>query len=160
MLLVVLAFEAAYQSRQWLPFTHNFYLEIQSKAILLGFSMLMWPLMALWGGLYDRLDAAHPWVILRDSFRQTAASAVGLVLFEFLLRLELSRMFLGLFSFYTLILIILFRLNAGRLVRWVRAGFNGGHYVLVVGTNERALALGRTLEESSPYGIKLMGFLE
>ena len=159
-LLVILAFEAAYLSRQWLPFANNFYLETQTRALLLGYCIIVWPLMALWAGIYERLDAAHPLVILRDSFRQTAASAVAVVLFEFVLRLDLSRVFLGLIAFYALAFMILFRLNAGRLVRWVRIGLGGGHYVLVVGTNDRAVALARTLEESSAYGIRLMGFLE
>ena len=155
-LLVVLAFQAAYLSRLWLPFPRDFYLPPGTKAMVLGCAMLVWPLMAIWSGLYDRLDAANPLVILRDSFRQSAASAVALVIFEFLLRLDLSRAFLGLFALYALALLILFRLNAGHLVRWVRAGFGEGHYVIVVGTNDRAQSLGRTLEQSARFGIKLV----
>jgi exopolysaccharide biosynthesis polyprenyl glycosylphosphotransferase len=157
---VVLAFEAAYQSRQWMPLEREFFLTIQAKATLLGLSILLWPVAALWLDIYDRLDAAHPRVILRDSFKQSAFCTVGLVLVQFVLRMDLSRVFLGMFGLLTWFALLAFRLNAGRLVRWVRSDFGGSHYVLVVGINERAQRVGRALEASESYGIRLVGFLE
>jgi exopolysaccharide biosynthesis polyprenyl glycosylphosphotransferase len=159
-LLVVLAFEAAYQSRQWMPLEREFFLTIQSKALLLGASILLWPVAALWLDIYDRLDAAHPRVIFRDSFKQSAIGTIGLVLVQFALRMDLSRVFLGMLGVLTWLLLLFFRLNAGRLVRWVRSDFGGSHYVLVVGINERAERVARSLEGSESYGIRLVGFLE
>jgi exopolysaccharide biosynthesis polyprenyl glycosylphosphotransferase len=158
--LVVLAFEAAYQSRQWLPLDREFFIVVETKALLVGLSMLVWPVVALWLAVYDRLDSGRPRIVLRDSLRQCITSAVIVVLIQFALRLDLSRLFLALFAVYAWALIVVFRLNAGRLVRWVRSGFGGAHYVLVVGTGDRALALGRSLEASARYGIRLVGFLE
>ena len=37
---------------------------------MLGFTVGMWLLIGLWLGVYDRLAAGDPRVILRDSFRQ------------------------------------------------------------------------------------------
>jgi exopolysaccharide biosynthesis polyprenyl glycosylphosphotransferase len=159
-LFVVLAFEIAYQSRQWMPLEREFYILVQGKALLLGIAMLSWPLAALWLGVYDRLDAAHPRVIFRDSFKQCVLGTVGLILVQFSLRMDLSRVFLAIFGLLTWLLILLFRLNAGRLVRWVRSDFGGSHYVLVVGVNDRAVRVARTLEGSASYGIRLVGFLE
>ena len=58
-----------------------------------------------------------------------------------LLRLDLSRPFLVLFSAYAWVLLLLFRLTAGRMVGVIRREFAAPHYVMVVGTGERALRM-------------------
>src|SRR5262249_56354799 len=75
------------------------------------------------------------------------------------LRLDLSRFFLVLFSAYAWVLLLLFRLMAGRLVGIIRREFAAPHYVMVVGTGERAIRLAEALEQSADYGIRLRGFL-
>jgi exopolysaccharide biosynthesis polyprenyl glycosylphosphotransferase len=159
LVLVTTAFEAAYQTRSWLPFQHQFFLTVQQRTLVLGFSLVAWVLIGLWLEVYEKLDSGHPRVILRDSFRQCVYSAICLVVFEYVLRMELSRPFLILFSTYTWVLLLLFRLTAGRVVGVIRREFAAPHYVMVVGTGERALRMGRLLEESAEYGIRLRGFL-
>jgi exopolysaccharide biosynthesis polyprenyl glycosylphosphotransferase len=80
-------------------------------------------------------------------------------LVEYLLRLDLSRFFLLVFSAYAWVLLLAFRLLAGRLVGVIRREFAAPRYVMVVGTGERALALARGIEASAEYGIRLRGFL-
>lgn len=159
LILVTAAFEAAYQTRAWLPLQHPFFLTVQQKALVLGFSLVAWVVIALWLEMYEKLDSGHPRIILRDSFRQCLYGTVCLVVFEYLLRMELSRPFLTLFSAYAWVLLLLFRLTAGRVVGVLRREFAAPHYVMVVGTGERALRIGRLLEESAVYGIRLRGFL-
>src|SRR5438045_1418385 len=98
-LLTALAFEAAYQTRRlpFLHFEHDFFLSIPHKALLLGAAALFWLLIGYWLEIYDRLDSAHPRVILRDSFRQVAIGGIGVVLLQYLLRLDLSRSYVLLF---------------------------------------------------------------
>ena len=158
-LVTALAFEAAYQTRVWLPLERMFYLTLPVKALLLGFSVLMWLLAGLWLEVYDRLDAGDPRVILRDSFRQCFLGIAALVLFEYLLRLDLSRSFMALFAGYSWILLCLFRLVAGGLVGIIRREFGAPHYVMVVGVGESARRLGDLLERSARYGVRLSGFL-
>jgi len=93
---------------------HTFYLTVERKALVLGFALVAWVTIGLWLGIYEKLDSGHPRVILRDTVRQCAYGALCLVLFEYLLRLDLSRSFLGLFSAYAWVLLLLFRLTAGR----------------------------------------------
>jgi exopolysaccharide biosynthesis polyprenyl glycosylphosphotransferase len=81
------------------------------------------------------------------------------VLFEYVLRLDLSRSFLGLFAAYAWVLLLLFRLTAGRVVGVIRRGFAAPHYVMVVGTGERAVRMAEALEQSAEYGVRLRGFL-
>ena len=158
--LVTAAFEAAYQTRSVLNFEHVFYLLVDQKALVLGFSLLAWVTIGLWLEVYEKLDSGHLRVILRDSVRQCAAGAVCLVLFEYLLRMELSRFFLGTFALYAWVLLLLFRLTAGRLVGVIRREFAAPHYVMVVGTGERAIRMARALEQSAEYGVRLRGFFD
>jgi len=158
-LLTTLAFEAAYQSRLRLDLTNTFFINVPEKALLLGYSVVIWVALGYWFNVYDRLDSAHPRVILRDTFRQCALGCIAVILFEFVLRLDLSRLFLSLFAIYGWMLLCLFRLKAGSVVGVIRREFGALRYVLVVGTGESAQKLGESLEASQHYGIRLVGFL-
>jgi len=158
-ILTGLAFEAAYRTRSLFHLEHVFYILSPTREMVMGFAMWVWVLIGLWLGIYDKLDSGDPRVILRDSFRQCAYGAVCLVLFEFMLRLDLSRPFLALFVTYAWIVLFLFRLLSGRFAGVMLREFGGPHYVMVAGTGERARKLGEELERSAPYGIRLSGFL-
>src|SRR5262249_38831518 len=138
---------------------NQFHLDFPTRVLLLGFSTLSWLLIGLWLQVYDRLDSGAPRIILRDTFRQCAYGAVSLIVFEFLLRLDLSRPFLGLIALFSWIFLCLFRLTAGSLVGVVRNKFGGPHYVIIVGAGPRARKLGEQLERSAQYGIRLIGFM-
>ena len=86
MFLTALAFLLAYRMRVLLdhvPLEHDFHLAAPVQVLLLGWSMLVWVAVGIWWQIYDRIDAAHPRVILRDTFRQCLLGAVAIVLFEF-----------------------------------------------------------------------------
>jgi exopolysaccharide biosynthesis polyprenyl glycosylphosphotransferase len=158
-LLAALAFEAAYQTRVVLHLEHAFYLTVERKALVLAFALAAWVTIGLWLEVYEKLDIGNPRVILRDAARQCAYGALCLIVFEYVFRLDLSRFFLVLFSVYAWVLLLLFRLTAGRVVGVIRREFAAPHFVMVVGTGERAVRMARGLEKSSEYGIRLRGFL-
>jgi exopolysaccharide biosynthesis polyprenyl glycosylphosphotransferase len=158
--LTVLAFIAAYQTRIRLRFEKVFYLDLPVAALLLVVSVLCWVAIGYWFNIYEKLDSAHPRVVLRDTFRQCALGAISLVLAEYMLRLDLSRSFVVLFAVYSWILLCLFRINAARVIGAVRREFGTAHFVMVAGSNESARHLGEALEQSSDYGIRLVGFLD
>jgi exopolysaccharide biosynthesis polyprenyl glycosylphosphotransferase len=158
-ILAALAFEGAYQTRVLLHLERDFFLTIERKALVLGFSLLAWVAIGVWLEIYEKLDSGHPRVILRDTARQCAYGALCLVVFEYLLRLDLSRFFLALFAVYAWVVLLVFRLTAGRVIGVIRREFAAPHYVMVVGTGERARRLAAALERSTEYGIRLHGFL-
>jgi exopolysaccharide biosynthesis polyprenyl glycosylphosphotransferase len=158
-ILAVLAFAGAYRTRSLLHLHWTFYLTFDQKALLLGFSLLALVLPGLWLEVYEKLDSGHPRLILRDTARQCAYGGLCIVIFEYLLRLDLSRFFLAAFLAYTWVAFLLFRLTAGRLIGVIQRGFAGPHYVMVVGTGERARRMGEALERSADYGVRLSGFL-
>lgn len=157
--LTTLAFEAAYLTRTWLELERVFFLTTPMKALVLGFSLLAWVVIGSWLRVYDKLNAGDPRIILWDSVRQCAYGGTALVLFEYALRMDLSRPFLLFFFGYSFLFLFLFRLLAGRGLGIVRREFAGPHYVVVVGAGDRALRLARMLERSAQYGIRLLGFL-
>jgi len=158
-LMTALAFEAAYQTRILLHLDHAFYLDVPKKALVLGFSLAAWVTIGVWLGVYDKLDSGDPRIILRDSARQCGYGIISLVIFEYLMRLDLSRLFLALFAVYGWIFLLVFRLTAGRLVGLVHREFGALHYVMLVGLGDRARRLGEALERSAQYGIRLKGFI-
>jgi exopolysaccharide biosynthesis polyprenyl glycosylphosphotransferase len=162
--LICLAFIAAYQTRILLNleriFYFVFYIDFPIATLLLVISIASWLAIGYWFNIYEKLDSAHPSVVLRDTFRQCVLGAVCLVLAEFVLRLDLSRLFVVLFAIYAWILLCLFRINAARVIGAVRRQFGTAHYVMVVGSGASAHRLGEALEESEDYGIRLVGFLD
>jgi exopolysaccharide biosynthesis polyprenyl glycosylphosphotransferase len=136
-----------------------FYLDIPKKALVLGFSLAAWIAIGVWLATYDRLDSGDPRVILRDCSRQCGYGVICLVIFQYMLRLDLSRPFLALFACYSWILLLLFRLTAGRLVSRVQREFGAMHYVILVGLGDRARRLGEALERSAQHGVRLRGFV-
>jgi exopolysaccharide biosynthesis polyprenyl glycosylphosphotransferase len=158
-LLTALAFEAAYQTRLLLPIDRTFFLTVPVKALLLGASILTFVLIGYWLEIYDRLDSAHPRVIFRDTFRQCVLGAICIVLFQFLLRMDLSRGFLLLFAGFSWTMLLLFRWKAGSVVGIIRREFAAPRYVVVAGVGESARQIGNALENSQKYGVRLLGFL-
>ena len=158
-MLATVGFQAAYRTRSFLRLENLFFLTPQQKVLVLGSALVTLVVVARWLEIYEKLDSAHPRIILRDTFRQVAYSALCLVVLEYAIRLELSRPFLLLFATYTWVLLLLFRLTAGRVVGVLRREFVAPHQVLIAGTGERALRLARALEGSNEYDVRLRGFL-
>ncbi len=158
-LLVLLAFDLAYRTRQAAPFERVFFLVGPVKALLMIAAAILWPLAGTWLKVYDRLDAEAARLILRNTVKQCLWCGVGLVLIEYTLRLDLSRPFLGLWVIYASILLTLFRISAPRLLGWYRRGFGSPYFVMIAGTGPRARRLAEQLEHSAAYGIRLRGFL-
>jgi exopolysaccharide biosynthesis polyprenyl glycosylphosphotransferase len=159
LILIVLGFQFAYWARTQIQLENRFFLDGSVRAALLAWSMFSWLAAASWWEIYDRIEGAHPRVILRDAVRQCALGAIAVVLFEYLWRLDLSRPFLALFLVFTWVLLSIFRLNASRIMGAVRREFAAPHYVMVVGIGPSAQRLGRQFEEAaSLHGVRLRGF--
>jgi len=157
--LVALAFQIAYLTRERLELAHNFFLTSPVRGLLTGWSMLIWVGLGYWWEIYDHIDSAHPRVILRDAFRQCLVGATSVILLEYLQRLDLSRAFVALLAIWSWVVLCLFRLNGGRILRTMRREFGAAHYVMVVGLGEAAKKIGRQIEDSAAYGFRLTGFL-
>jgi FlaA1/EpsC-like NDP-sugar epimerase len=159
-ILTVIAFEAAYQTRLALPLTRVFFITTQGKALLLGFILVLWLLLGRWIGTYARLYGADLRAAIYDTLRQITFGALGLAMFIFVMRLDISRPFIGLFLVYDLTLLLIYRGTAGGLRGWVRRQFGAEFYYVVVGERGRVLELIHRLDRAEEYGAKLLAVVD
>ena len=158
-LLTLIAFEAAYHTRVHLGLERAFYLHLQTHFLLLGFCVVVWVALGSLQRVYEYLDSARPMAIAVHTFRQCLFGTAMVVVFQYLIRLELSRSFLSFFFAYNLILLTLFRWNSRRLVGAFQRGFGSPYHILIVGDREKADKLARQLSHSSPFRIHVSGVL-
>jgi len=159
-ILTVLAFEAAYQTRVYLPLPRVFFILVPVKALLLGVTLALWVPIGHWIGAYERLYVNNLRAAIYDTLRQVFLGTLGLVAFQYLLQLEISRLFIALFAGYNTVLLIVYRASAGRLRGYVRRQFGAETYYVVVGSGPKAIALGRQLEAAHEFGIQLLFFVD
>jgi len=160
LIFTALAFWAAYETRASLGILErSFYLSPEVRALLLSWAGLTWVATGYWWLTYERLETASPLIILRDTLRQAAAFGAALILLQYVLRLDLSRPFVGIFTAYVFVLIAVARLQAPRLAAMLRREFAQPHYVLIVGLGDSALRVAGQLEAAATYGVRVAGFV-
>ena len=160
LLLTIAAFYAAYEVRVRITFLENdFFIPTRDQALLLGFSLIAAVALGRWLDIYQRLDSGQPTAILRDAFSQAAYLSLGLLVFQYLVRLDLSRPFLGFFAIFSCLFFSLFRLLSGPLIGWVRKEFGALRYILIVGSGPRAIQLAETIEAANDRGLRIKGFV-
>jgi len=160
LILTALSFEAAYQSRAYLPLERAFYIVTPVKVLLLGVALLSWLALGLLWRVYERLETSEPRAALQDSFRQVASGILVLVGFLFLMKLDVSRLFIALFGLFNLLALIAFRVSARSARGYLRRRFGAVSYIMIVGTGEAARRIGRELERGEDYGVRLLAFLD
>lgn len=158
-LLTALAFQAAYVTRSLLPLSHDFYLSGAVRVLLFGAAAVASVVFCLWVQVYDRLDGANRYVVLRETLKQSAFVVVGMVLVDYFLKLDLSRFFLLCFTGVQFVFLLLFRWNAGSVVGWIRREYGGEYYVLVFGEGDRARELSRQVEANAIEGTRVLGIV-
>ncbi len=158
--LVWAAYELAYQTRSGWNLERQFYIDTPMKYLLLLVAALAFLGAAAWFGTYERLESARRRDVVKETLRQTLLAVVIVVLTQFLLRLDVSRAFLGLFGTLSCLGLLVFRSNTGPLLRWFRQRFGAQHYVMIAGTGESARRMARLVEEADSFGMRLLGFLE
>ncbi len=159
-ILTFAAFEIAYTLRQSLPFSHRFFLQPDTKTLLLGFSVITWVTAGYWLNVSGQLDSARIRTILRECLRQVGYSAMALVLFLVFghaLDIPLARGFLFFFITISWFLLASFRIAARNLIPLI--GHGTQRHILIVGLGERAERLARNLESYYEQGVRVSGFL-
>lgn len=158
--LVWAAYELAYHTRSGWNLERQFYIDTPMKYLLLLVAALAFLGAAAWFGTYERLESARRRDVVKETLRQTLLAVVIVVLAQFILRLDVSRAFLGLFGALSCLGLLAFRSNAGPLLRWFRQRFGAQHYVMIAGTGESAQRMARLVEDADSFGMRLLGFLE
>jgi exopolysaccharide biosynthesis polyprenyl glycosylphosphotransferase len=157
--LLIFAFLAAYQTRLHAGFGREFFIDERRRFLLIAFSILFWLAIGASSRIYEHLDSAQPRKIVRATLRQCVLNAICIVVFEYLLRWDLSRSFLLFFFLYAFLLILFFRVNSPRIVGAFQREFGKPYHVLLVGQRESAEDLGRLLVDGSPFRVEIVGII-
>ncbi len=158
-ILTSAAFEIAYAVRSWLHLANEFFLLPDVKTLLLCFCASTWVAAGYWLNVYGKLEAARIRVILRDSARQVAYSALAMTVFIVGLQQKISRPFLAIFLLLSWLFLAGFRIAARNLIPVLSKGFGLKRFILIVGLGKRAERLGRNLEGFYDDGLRIRGFL-
>lgn len=158
-LLIWLAFEAAYATRGRLPLERLFYLQDSVKTLLILAAVLLWVLVGLWFGVYENVLRARQRLVLWNVLRQSAVASAALVFFQYLQRLDLSRPFLALHFLYSFLFLMILRLLARASAPALLGTDSSLRHLYVVGNGATALRIGALIERSEPFGLRLLGFL-
>lgn len=153
-LLTLLAFEAAYQSRVHLSLARVFFIEPRMHALLVITAALVWVLLGSRQQIYQHLDSARMVSMVRQTLRQCFLGGCLLILYQYGLRLDLSRSFLGLFLGYEFVLLLLFRWQSPQLIGLFQRGFGTPYHLVLVG-NEATLRNLQARLANSPFRIQI-----
>lgn len=162
-LLIALAFQAAYATRSHLPLIRPFFLSESTKALLVLSASLAWSLAGLSLGLYDAFLRGRWHALVLGTARQGLWAIAGVVLLQYALRPEeysLSRAFLALWFLYGTTMLLGFRLLVRAIAPRILGADSARRHVYVAGTGEPALYIARLIESSESLGLCLAGFFD
>lgn len=159
--LVLAAFELAYSLRSELPFfARVFFLEPAVRLLVESSAVGFWLAAAFWIRAYDRLENADAERIIGLSLLQSYVATGGVILVQYLARLDLSRSFMGLLGLLGWGLLTLFRLTAPRLLPALRREFGATHHVVIVGPRERTARMRALWAGRSEDGLRIDRVME
>src|SRR6185437_1646924 len=158
-ILTASAFTLAYNVRQYAPFKLQFFLTPDVRTLLLGFCLLTWVGFGYWLDVYGKLESVRIRVIIADSFRQVASSAMALLVLVFATKLQISRVFLGLFIVTSWLFLVWFRIATRNFVSYISRELGAERNIFIVGLGEAAMALARSLEDYHGHGVRILGFI-
>ncbi len=147
----IIAFEMAYNIRRNLGLQHPFFFTVKDHLTLLVFCIALWVSLGTFQRVYEYLDSARSGRVLLDTTRQCLVGGVLIVVFEYLIRLDLSRSFLLLFLAADLVLLTLFRWNSRHVVGRFERRFGTPYHLLIVGSAARSARLQEKLFHDTPF---------
>lgn len=158
-LLTASAFGLCYRVREFLPFYHEFYLTVNQGPPLLAFCVLTWALIGYWLDVYGKLESVRVRAIARDSFRQAGWGGLALIVLVFVVKLDISRFFLGTFIITSWVFLTWFRIGTRNWVSSISRQLHVERNIFIVGVGASAEALGRSLEAFHGHGVRILGFI-
>jgi exopolysaccharide biosynthesis polyprenyl glycosylphosphotransferase len=159
--LIVLcaAFAAAYWSRSQLDLERVFFLTPSVYNLLLSVTAAIGLASGWWLEAHDRALTSPRIQVTADAGKQAALTTVGLVLFQYIQRLDLSRPFLAFLFVYTAAGLLAVRALARLIVARTSAAPAAKRLIWIAGSSPAAGRIAALLEESRRYGLSLEGFL-
>lgn len=160
-LATILAFFAAYGLRGAFP--EEAYAKLFPLSMYLN---LLWIILTVWSLIFYLAGSYNYWRgerWLKETwkiFKAIFLSSLVLGFFVFAFKYQfVSRIFISLFAISDLVLIIIFRYLARRIIILWGKKREDTRNVLILGLNEHALELAKAIERNGDLGFKFLGFL-
>jgi len=162
--LVSLAFWLAYLTRISVSFKAGFerifFIEPNRRFTLILVTVASWLVIAAYSNLYEHLDSAQWTRIVRSTFRQCILATLSVVIFEYLVRWDLSRSFLLFLFLYAFVVLSIFRINSKKIIRLVLREFGAPYHIVIVGPERPAKELGHQIVQGSAFRISIVDILD
>lgn len=135
-------------------------IKVQNFVLFLGF-LYLWRMLFSAHGLYRSMRLSARSVEIKSVIKATSVGAVALFVASMVFNIRMmTPLFIGLFWVADTAMTLLSRLASRRVLAWVRVRGRNLRYVLIVGTNPRAVRFAREIESRPELGYRLLGFVE
>jgi exopolysaccharide biosynthesis polyprenyl glycosylphosphotransferase len=170
-LLDLLIMAAAFALAAWLSFTRQnggisfeqFFemrIKVQNFVLFLGF-LYLWRMLFSANGLYRSMRLTTRSLEIKSVINAASLGTAVLFIASFVFNIRMmTPHFLALFWTADTAMTILSRLMIRKTLAWVRVRGRNLRYVLIAGTNQRALRFARDIESRPELGYRLLGFVE
>jgi exopolysaccharide biosynthesis polyprenyl glycosylphosphotransferase len=149
------AFFLAYQTRLILPLERNFAISLSAQLLLIAIAIAIQLLGGLWRQIYEDLETASLGEITSKTAGQAVVTFSGLVIAEFLLKLDLSRTFLAIYAGYSLLGLLALRTNFGGMAHWIRQMYGAPVEMIVVGLPGDSSRFSQTLQHHHSEQVRV-----
>ncbi|NWG13240.1 MAG: sugar transferase [Acidobacteria bacterium] len=126
--------------------------------ILLGTAW--WTVTAYSLGLYRPSVRRHDWQKVRVVLESSLLLGLFIGFLSFALKLDLSRFLIALFVFYQAAFLLLARAIVGLQARLLHRQSLHQRNIVIIGTNPKALEMGRLITMYSDWGLRVLGHVE
>ena len=135
-------------------------IKVQNLIILIGF-LVVWQILFSFFGMYRSRRLSNRKREVLDIFKATSIGTSVLWMTSVLFRIEMiTPSFLGVFWSVSTIVIVLSRLSLRFLLSHVRRKGRNLRFLLIVGTNLRAIEVAKRIEAKPELGYRIIGFVD
>jgi len=170
-MIIIASFFLAYYTRSSLIFWNDVFgwelnfrgdslAPLKDYFIVLGVGLAAYMFSLAILGAYSSMRLSSPWQLLRISLLSSGFVFITLAAVLFLLKLDFSRSFVGLFCGYVAILLSAQRFVVLRLLRYWRQRGHNFRNVMICGVGEQAVRIAREIAKRRELGIRVRAFAD
>jgi exopolysaccharide biosynthesis polyprenyl glycosylphosphotransferase len=135
-------------------------IKIQNFALLIGF-VYLWHAILHTSNLYQTRRLGSRWREIKDIMKATAVGSFGLWCMAALFTMEMvNDLFIALFWSFCTAIMISSRLVLRRVLELLRLRGRNLRFMLIAGTNQRAVGFARKIESKPELGYRVAGFVD
>ena len=135
-------------------------IKVQNLLILIGF-LVIWQILFSFFGMYRSRRLSNRWKEFVDIFKATSIGTIVLWITSIGFRIEMiTLIFVAVFWIGSTTVTMLSRLLLRYMLSRIRVRGRNLRFILIVGTNSRAVEFAQEIETRSELGYRLIGFVD